>query len=74
MNKELKAQLDALVEKFNTPAFIDNDPVKFPPDVYRHPRHRNCRVPFINHRMGQPKADFEGMPQDVVRHHARQTV
>lgn len=30
MNKELKAKLDALVERFNTPAFIDNDPVKFP--------------------------------------------
>ena len=30
MNKELKAKLDALVERFNTPAFIENDPVKFP--------------------------------------------
>lgn len=30
MNKELKAKLDALVERFNTPAFIGNDPVKFP--------------------------------------------
>lgn len=28
--KELKSKLDALVERFNTPAFIDNDPVKFP--------------------------------------------
>lgn len=28
--KELKSKLDALVERFNAPAFIDNDPVKFP--------------------------------------------
>lgn len=28
--KELKSKLDALVERFNTPAFINNDPVKFP--------------------------------------------
>lgn len=28
--EDLKTRLDALVEKFNTPAFIDNDPVKFP--------------------------------------------
>lgn len=30
MNKELKAKLDALVARLNTPAFIENDPVRFP--------------------------------------------
>lgn len=27
---ELKIKLDALVEQYNTPAFIENDPVQFP--------------------------------------------
>ena len=27
---ELKQKMDALAEQFNTPAFIENDPVQFP--------------------------------------------
>ena len=30
MNYELKKTLDELVIKYNTPEFIDNDPVQFP--------------------------------------------
>lgn len=30
MKEDLKAKLDALVGQFNIPAFIDNDPVKYP--------------------------------------------
>ena len=44
------------------------------PDVYRIPWYWNCRVPCIHNSMGQPEADIARMPQDVIRHHARQAI